>query len=100
MQPQLAWEGWGLGTSPRHTESPWNRGAAGLSVWRNGLALPCLDPKQCGLFPQVQANPQDAQPLPGDCTEPITTHQEPRRPQGFSHGYGCGWGEVAPCQNL
>lgn len=32
VQPQLAWEGWGLGTSPRHTEKPWSKEAADLSV--------------------------------------------------------------------
>lgn len=49
--------------------------------WRNGLTLPCLDLKQCGVFPHIQANALDAHPLPGDCTKPITTCQEPGQPQ-------------------
>lgn len=95
MQPQLAWEGWGLGSSPRHKRShragelwvslspaAFPRALNLHSYWGNGLGLPCLDPKQSGVSPQVQANSQGAQPLPGHCTEPITTCQEPGQPQG------------------
>lgn len=37
--------------------------------------------KLCGVLPQVLANPQDAQRLPGDCPEPNTTPQRPGWPQ-------------------
>lgn len=35
VQPQLVWEGWGLGTSHRHTEKPWSKEAAGLCHWQH-----------------------------------------------------------------
>lgn len=98
MQLQLAQEGWGSGTSPRNPANPWSRGAAGTSItgsvsqsfkpalllekWLSP-ALACI-PKRCGVLPKVQANPQDAQPLPEDCLEPNTMRQRPGWPQGCS----------------
>lgn len=109
VQPRLAWEGWGSCTSARHPGNPQSRGAAVPSVmgsvsqsFKPALLLekwlsPALAwvPKRCRVLPRVQANPQDAQPLSGDCPEPNTTCQQLGWPQGCSGHPSQMWPRVA-----
>lgn len=112
-QPQLAWEGWGSGMSPRHTGNPWSRGAEGPSVTGSfkpsSLLLekrlsPALAwvPGRCGVLPRSRQTPETHSRCLGTAQSPArcANSRAGRRDAPVTpHRCGRGRHEAAPCQN-